>query len=103
MFAQLNFEIWAEAAASSMTTCADYIFTTQHMITKCIKTPHGPGQDILPAGNVTYDKNKPPTFRSHPAVVFLHITVLMLDSFDQNEMTFTTGDDDLVDTADIII
>ena len=67
------------------------------------KTPHRPGQDILPAGNVTYDKNKPPTFRSHPAVVFLHITVLMLDSFDQNEMTFTTGDYDLVDTADIII
>ena len=50
-------------------------------------------EDILPADdNVTrYDKNKPPTFRQHPAIVFLHITVLMLDSFDQNEMTFTTG------------
>ena len=51
-------------------------------------------EDILPADdNVTrYDKNKPPTFRQHPAIVFLHITVLMLDSFDQNEMTFTTGE-----------
>ena len=49
-------------------------------------------EDILPADNVTrYDKNRPPTFRQHPAIVFLHITVLMLDSFDQNEMTFTTG------------
>ena len=46
--------------------------------------------DILPP-HVSYDKSKPPTFRQHPAVVFLHITVLMLDSFDQNEMTFTTG------------
>ena len=47
-------------------------------------------EDILPH-HVTYDKSKPPTFQQHPAVVFLHITVLMLDSFDQNEMTFTTG------------
>ena len=29
-------------------------------------------------------------FRNQPAIVFLHMTVLMLDSFDQNEMTFTT-------------
>ena len=50
-------------------------------------------EDILPH-HVTYDKSKPPTFQQHPAVVFLHITVLMLDSFDQNEMTFTTGKED---------
>lgn len=51
-------------------------------------------EDILPADDneTRYDKNKPPTFRQHPAIVFLHITVLMLDSFDQNEMTFTTGE-----------
>ena len=49
-------------------------------------------------------QDKPPTFLRHPALVFLHITVLMMDSFDQvedvvkykvmdsfvqNEMTFT--------------
>ena len=48
-------------------------------------------EDLLPSEDVTYDKSKPPTFRQHPAIVFLHITILMLDSFDQNEMTFTTG------------
>ena len=50
-------------------------------------------EDIMPnpLTNVTYDKSKPPTFRAHPAIVFMHITVLMLDSFDQNEMTFTSG------------
>ena len=50
-------------------------------------------EDIMPSAstNVTYDKSKPPTFRAHPAIVFMHITVLMLDSFDQNEMTFTSG------------
>ena len=49
-------------------------------------------------------QDSPPTFQRHPALVFLHITVLMMDSFDQvedlvkyklmdsfvqNEMTFT--------------
>ena len=50
-------------------------------------------EDIMPSAstNMTYDKSKPPTFRAHPAIVFMHITVLMLDSFDQNEMTFTSG------------
>ena len=35
-------------------------------------------------------KSSPPKFRMQPAVVFMHITLLMMDSFDQNEMTFTT-------------
>ena len=51
-------------------------------------------EDIMPVPdphrNVTYDKSAPPMFRNQPAIVFLHITVLMMDSFDQNEMTFTT-------------
>ena len=47
-------------------------------------------EDIMPASNQTYDKSAPPMFRNQPAIVFLHMTVLMLDSFDQNEMTFTT-------------
>ena len=45
-----------------------------------------------PHHNITYDKSAPPMFRNQPAIVFLHITVLMMDSFDQNEMTFTTGE-----------
>ena len=28
-------------------------------------------------------QDRPPTFNGHPAVVFLHITLLMMDSFDQ--------------------
>ena len=52
-------------------------------------------EDIMPLPhphhNITYDKSAPPMFRNQPAIVFLHITVLMMDSFDQNEMTFTTG------------
>ena len=49
-------------------------------------------EDIMPdpSHNQTYDKSAPPMFRNQPAIVFLHMTVLMLDSFDQNEMTFTT-------------
>ena len=47
-------------------------------------------QDILPPSYVPYDKDAPPKFRNHPAIVFMHITLLMMDSFDQNEMTFTT-------------
>ena len=48
-------------------------------------------EDIMPdPANQTYDKSAPPLFRNQPAIVFLHMTVLMLDSFDQNEMTFTT-------------
>ena len=48
-------------------------------------------EDIMPdPSNQTYDKSVPPLFRNQPAIVFLHMTVLMLDSFDQNEMTFTT-------------
>ena len=53
-------------------------------------------EDIMPLPhphhNITYDKSAPPMFRNQPAIVFLHITVLMMDSFDQNEMTFTTGE-----------
>ena len=53
-------------------------------------------EDIMPLPqphhNITYDKSAPPMFRHQPAIVFLHITVLMMDSFDQNEMTFTTGE-----------
>ena len=48
--------------------------------------------DILPPEDVPYDEDAPPKFRMHPAIVFMHITLLMMDSFDQNEMTFTTGE-----------
>ena len=34
-------------------------------------------------------QDSPPKFKNQPAIVFFHLTLLMLDSFDQREMTFT--------------
>ena len=52
-------------------------------------------------------QDRPPTFKGHPAVVFLHITLLMMDSFDQVLIFFFVSTVKLVemekvgDTGDI--
>ena len=40
-------------------------------------------QKIANIVHVVFMQDRPPLFKGHPAVVFLHITLLMMDSFDQ--------------------
>ncbi|EEB18654.1 glycine receptor alpha-2 chain precursor, putative [Pediculus humanus corporis] len=45
-------------------------------------------QDILPENPKHYDKMRPPKKEGHPTVVFFHVTVMSLDSIDENAMTY---------------
>ncbi|XP_063704812.1 glycine receptor subunit alpha-2 isoform X2 [Culicoides brevitarsis] len=47
-------------------------------------------QDILPKQTKHYDKNRAPKFMGQPTVVYFHVTVLQIDSIDENSMTYVT-------------
>ncbi|XP_055296260.1 glycine receptor subunit alpha-2 [Sitodiplosis mosellana] len=44
--------------------------------------------DILPEDPKTYDKMRPPNKDGRPTVVYFHVTVMGLDSIDENSMTY---------------
>nr|AAL76078.1 histamine-gated chloride channel subunit [Drosophila melanogaster] len=46
--------------------------------------------DILPIPSKTYDKNRAPKLLGQPTVVYLHVTVLSLDSINEESMTYVT-------------
>ncbi|KAI8129613.1 glycine receptor subunit alpha-4 [Lucilia cuprina] len=46
--------------------------------------------DILPTPSKTYDKNRAPKLLGQPTVVYFHVTVLSLDSINEESMTYVT-------------
>lgn len=44
--------------------------------------------DILPEDPKLYDKMRPPKKEGQPTIVFFHVTVMGLDSIDENSMTY---------------
>ncbi|KAB7494524.1 Gamma-aminobutyric acid receptor subunit beta-4, partial [Armadillidium nasatum] len=45
-------------------------------------------QDILPKDLKMYDKNRPPKYEGQPTVVYFHVTVLSVDSINEESMTY---------------
>lgn len=43
-------------------------------------------RDILPAKPKLYDKNRAPKYQGQPTVVYFHVTVLSLDSINEESM-----------------
>jgi hypothetical protein len=43
-------------------------------------------RDILPINPKHYDKNRAPKFQGHPTIVYFHVTVLSLDSINEESM-----------------
>ncbi|XP_055923097.1 glycine receptor subunit alpha-2 isoform X2 [Eupeodes corollae] len=46
--------------------------------------------DILPIPSKNYDKNRAPKLLGQPTVVYFHVTVLSLDSINEESMTYVT-------------
>ncbi|KAM7364432.1 histamine-gated chloride channel subunit 1 [Cochliomyia hominivorax] len=46
--------------------------------------------DILPTPSKNYDKNRAPKLLGQPTVVYFHVTVLSLDSINEESMTYVT-------------
>ncbi|XP_047476004.1 LOW QUALITY PROTEIN: uncharacterized protein LOC125029867 [Penaeus chinensis] len=44
--------------------------------------------DILPRDLKQYDKNRPPKYEGHATIVYFHVTVLSVDSIDEESMTY---------------
>nr|CAH7741949.1 unnamed protein product [Callosobruchus chinensis] len=44
--------------------------------------------DIMPENAKTYDKMRPPKKDGNPTIVYFHVTVMGLDSIDENSMTY---------------
>ncbi|ODN03773.1 Glycine receptor subunit alpha-2 [Orchesella cincta] len=44
--------------------------------------------DILPADHKSYDKNRPPKNNEQPTIVYFHVTVLSIDSINEESMTY---------------
>uniref|UniRef100_A0A182PN45 Neurotransmitter-gated ion-channel ligand-binding domain-containing protein n=1 Tax=Anopheles epiroticus TaxID=199890 RepID=A0A182PN45_9DIPT len=44
--------------------------------------------DILPTHQKTYDKNRAPKLLGQPTVVYFHVTVLSIDSINEESMTY---------------
>ena len=42
--------------------------------------------DILPLNMKLYDKNQPPKYRGEPTTVYFHVTVISLDSINEESM-----------------
>ena len=42
--------------------------------------------DILPLDLKQYDKNQPPRFEGQPTIVYFHVTVLSVDSINEESM-----------------
>ncbi|VEN42908.1 unnamed protein product [Callosobruchus maculatus] len=42
--------------------------------------------DIMPENAKTYDKMRPPKKDGNPTIVYFHVTVMGLDSIDENSM-----------------
>jgi hypothetical protein len=43
-------------------------------------------RDILPTNPKHYDKNRAPKFQGKPTIVYFHVTVLSLDSINEESM-----------------
>lgn len=43
-------------------------------------------RDILPEDSSKYDKMRPPKKDGNPTIVYFHVTVMGLDSIDENSM-----------------
>lgn len=46
--------------------------------------------DILPVKARSYDKNRAPKMLGQPTVVYFHVTVLSIDSINEESMTYVT-------------
>jgi hypothetical protein len=46
--------------------------------------------DILPLKERSYDKNRAPKLLGQPTVVYFHVTVLSIDSINEESMTYVT-------------
>lgn len=46
--------------------------------------------DILPIKARSYDKNRAPKMLGQPTVVYFHVTVLSIDSINEESMTYVT-------------
>jgi len=44
--------------------------------------------DILPKNMKSYDKNRPPKYMGQPTVVYFHVTVLSIDTINEESMTY---------------
>ena len=42
--------------------------------------------DLLPKDQMTYDKNRPPKYHGRPTVVYYHVTVLSIDTINEESM-----------------
>lgn len=42
--------------------------------------------DILPKDSKSYDKNRPPKYFGQPTVVYFHVTVLSIDTINEESM-----------------
>ncbi|XP_017782281.1 PREDICTED: glycine receptor subunit alpha-4 isoform X2 [Nicrophorus vespilloides] len=47
-------------------------------------------RDILPIRTRSYDKNRAPKLQGQPTIVYFHVTVLSLDSINEESMTYVT-------------
>jgi hypothetical protein len=47
-------------------------------------------RDILPINPKHYDKNRAPKFQGKPTIVYFHVTVLSLDSINEESMVSGT-------------
>lgn len=48
-------------------------------------------RDILPLRPKMYDKNRAPKFQGQPTIVYFHVTVLSLDSINEESMVSITS------------
>lgn len=48
-------------------------------------------RDILPFNPKAYDKHRPPKFAGQPTVVYFHVTVLSIDSINEESMVRLLG------------
>ncbi|XP_031632825.1 glycine receptor subunit beta-like [Contarinia nasturtii] len=65
-----------------------YIFALISFCTSSTEETSLEFADILPEDPKTYDKMRPPNKDGLPTSVFFHVTVMGLDSIDENSMTY---------------
>ncbi|XP_057672663.1 glycine receptor subunit alpha-2 [Diorhabda carinulata] len=63
---------------------------TRHRIHDEIKETSLSLRDILPLKPKNYDKNRAPKLQGQPTIVYFHVTVLSLDSINEESMTYVT-------------
>uniref|UniRef100_A0A1B0BKL8 Glycine receptor subunit alpha-4 n=1 Tax=Glossina palpalis gambiensis TaxID=67801 RepID=A0A1B0BKL8_9MUSC len=71
-------------------TAYTYLLEKSILLCNCVHGFSLSLPDILPIPSKTYDKNRAPKLLGQPTVVYFHVTVLSLDSINEESMTYVT-------------